>query len=141
MKIDRNAVQSNGDFPLLQPGEYRFEVVDAVKAVSASGNDMYQLRLKVFQDNGPAVTVFDNLIEKENCLFRFVQFFDSLGMDTDDTDATKNAIGEVGRARIKIEQGTNGYADRNRVDRYLPAPKTEKPPVSVLPTSSDDLPF
>ena len=140
MKLNREkAMQNSGEFPLLQPGVYRYEVVDAVHATSAAGNDMYQLRLKVFQDNGPAVTVWDNLVEKESCELRFIQFFDSLGMDVKDTDETKNAIGEQGTVRIKIEKGQNGYADRNRVDKYLP--KEKVPATPALPASSDDLPF
>ena len=155
MQLNRDTMTNDREFPLLPAGTYRFEVVNVVRAMSAAGNDMYQLRIKCTNDAGNSGNVFDNLVETEKCGWKFIQFFDSIGMDTDDTESVMNTIGEVGKVQIKVEQRP-GYNDRNVVDRYLPAQKPEvpakpipavkrkkpsAPKAEALPESSDDLPF
>ena len=157
MKLNRDSMTNERDFPLLPAGVYRFEVANVVRAQSAAGNDMYQLRIRCTDDNGHTGNVFDNLVETEKCGWKFIQFFDSIGMDTDDTERVLDTVGEVGKVQIKVEQRP-GYSDRNTVDRYLPAPKVDvpakplpaakparkKPSVTraeALPETDDGLPF
>ena len=153
MKLNRESMTNERDFPLLPAGVYRFEVANVVRAQSAAGNDMYQLRIRCTDDNGHTGNVFDNLVETEKCGWKFIQFFDSIGFDTDDTERVMDTIGEIGKVKIKVEQRP-GYSDRNTVDRYLPAPKVDVPaeplpvgkparkkPSAALPSGNDDLPF
>ena len=152
MKINRDEVQKN-DYPVLPAGTYRFEVDNVVRAVASSGNDMYQVRLKCFKEDGGTANVFDNLVETEKALWKFVQYFDCFGFDTDDTEAVLDTIGEIGNVVIDVEKRT-GYSDRNVVKRYLAKPKAPEPakaapkgkkkpaPAPVVqPENSDDLPF
>lgn len=142
MKLDRSTMGNTGEYPILKPGTYRFEVMDVTAATSSNGNDMYQLRLKCFQDNGPAVTVWDNLVETERAGWRFIQFFDSIGMDANDTERVKDAISEVGRVRVKVEKDNKGR-DRNVVDAYIAAPTTEetaKPSAAAAPAPKKKAP-
>ena len=135
MKLDKTAT-SQGDFPVLQPGTYDFEVEDAKLVKSSKGDDMWKIKLRFEQDNGPDVTVFENIVVKESMMWKFNAFFASVGMDADDTDKIKDAIGEVGKAKVVIEKGTNGYQDRNVVKSYI---SKEKKAEST--SSGDDLPF
>lgn len=139
MKLDKT-VQSQGDFPVLQPGEYDFEVENAKLVKSSKGDDMWKIQLRFEQDNGPDVTVFENVVVKDTMMWKFNSFFSSIGMDADDTDMVKDAIGETGRARVVIEQGTNGYQDRNTVKAYIPKEKPKAKEKAAAP-ESDDLPF
>ena len=135
MKLDKTTT-SQGDFPVLQPGTYDFEVEDAKLVKSSKGDDMWKIKLRFEQDNGPDVTVFENIVVKESMMWKFNAFFASVGMDADDTDKIKDAIGEVGKAKVVIEKGTNGYQDRNVVKSYI---SKEKKAEST--SSGDDLPF
>ena len=127
MKLDKT-VQSQGDFPVLQPGEYDFEVENAQLVKSSKGDEMWKIQLRFEQDNGPDVTVFENIVVRDSMQWKFNSFFSSVGMDADDTDMIKDSIGETGRARVVIEKGTNGYQDRNTVKAYSPKekPKAKK---------------
>jgi len=135
MKLDKT-ITSQGDFPVLQPGTYDFEVEDAKLVKSSKGDDMWKIKLRFEQDNGPDVTVFENIVVKESMMWKFNAFFASVGMDADDTDKIKDAIGEVGKAKVVIEKGTNGYQDRNVVKSYLSKEKKAE-----NTSSGDDLPF
>ena len=139
MKLDKT-VQSQGDFPVLQPGEYDFEVENAKLVKSSKGDDMWKIQLRFEQDNGPDVTVFENVVVKDTMMWKFNSFFSSIGMDADDTDMVKDAIGETGRARVVIEKGTNGYQDRNAIKSYIPKEKPQAKKKAAKP-EEEDLPF
>ena len=67
---------------------------------------------------------------------KFVNFFNCIGITFEDTEDMKKAIGEVGKAKVKIDKGRDGYSDKNKVSYWIPK-KTE----SAGSDSSDDLPF
>ena len=147
MKLDRTATnESTNDFPVLEPGEYVFQVTDAVHTTSQSGNWMWKLQLRFEQDNGPDVTVFDYLVENDRNEWKFNTYLDSIGSKLEDTAKLADTIGEIGKASVEIEKGTNGYSDRNKVKRYLPKekPKKEEKPAKAKKAKApetEDLPF
>lgn len=141
MKLDRTATnENNNDFPVLEPGEYTFQVQDAIHTTSQSGNWMWKLQLRFEQADGPDVTVFDYLVENDRNVWKFNAFLDSIGSKLTDTSKLGDTIGEIGRASVEVEKGTNGYADRNRVKRYI---KKEEPEKVKKPKAEpvEDLPF
>ena len=135
MKLDRTATNEN-EYPVLKPGTYAFEVKNAEHTTSSTGNWMWKLTLQFEQENGPDVTVFDYLVENDKNMWKFNSFLDCLGSNLEDTNKLADCIGEVGKASVEIEEGKNGYSDRNRVKRYLPKEEEKKPA-----KPSDDLPF
>lgn len=146
MKLDRTATENNNDFPVLEPGEYVFQVMDAVHTTSQSGNWMWKLQLRFEQADGPDVTVFDYLVENDRNGWKFNTYLDSIGSKLEDTAKLADTIGEIGKATVEVEKGTNGYADRNRVKRYLPKeePKKEPKPAKAKKAKApetEDLPF
>ena len=139
MKLDRTATNEN-EYPVLKPGTYAFEVKNAEHTTSSTGNWMWKLTLQFEQENGPDVTVFDYLVENDKNMWKFNSFLDCLGSNLEDTNKLADCIGEVGKASVEIEEGKNGYSDRNRVKRYLPK-EEEKKPAKAQAKPSDDLPF
>ena len=133
MKLNKNVnTEQRDEFPVLQPGEYDFEVENATHKKSASsGNDMWEVELKFEQKDGPDVKIWEYFLEvaEDWANDKFVNFFNCIGISFDDTDDMKKAIGEVGKAKVKIEKGKNGYSDRNKVTYWIPK------------KSGDDLPF
>lgn len=144
MKLDRTATnESNNDFPVLEPGDYVFKVMDAVHTTSQSGNWMWKLQLRFEQTDGPDVTVFDYLVENDKNMWKFNTYLDSIGSKLEDTSKLADTIGEIGKATVEVEKGTNGYADRNRVKRYLAKEEPKKPAKAkkTKAPETEDLPF
>lgn len=141
MKLDRTATNDNTkDFPVLEPGDYVFQVQNAEHTTSSTGNWMWKLQLRFEQANGNDVTVFDYLVENDRNMWKFNAYLDSIGSKLTDTSKLGDTIGEIGRASVEVEKGTNGYSDRNRVKRYIKKEeekKAKKPKAEPV----EDLPF
>jgi len=141
MKLDRTATnETTKDFPLLEPGEYLFQVQNAEHTTSSTGNWMWKLQLRFEQENGNDVTVFDYLVENDRNMWKFNAYLDSIGSKLTDTSKLGDTIGEIGRASVEVEKGTNGYADRNRVKRYIKK-EEEKKAKKPKAEPAEDLPF
>lgn len=141
MKLDRTATNENtNDFPLLEPGEYVFQVQNADHTTSSTGNWMWKLQLRFEQENGNDVTVFDYLVENDRNMWKFNAYLDSIGSKLTDTSKLGDTIGEIGRASVEVEKGTNGYSDRNRVKRYIKK-EEEKKAKKPKADPAEDLPF
>lgn len=144
MKLDRNATnETTKEFPVLEPGDYTFQVMDAVHTTSQSGNWMWKLQLRFEQADGPDVTVFDYLVENDRNMWKFNTYLDSIGSKLEDTAKLGDTIGEIGKATVEVEKGTNGYSDRNRVKRYLAKGEPKKPAKAkkAKAPETEDLPF
>lgn len=144
MRFDPNAVNDN-DFPVLPEGEYQFEVENTTYQTNKAGKN-YQWKVQFRIENGnQSVKVWDYFPEMESMMWKFNQFFKSLGYDgIDDTDKMKEVIGDIGFCKLKIEPAQNGYSEKNKIDRYLASPTptpTPAPAPKVIDISSDDLPF
>ena len=144
MKLDRTATQERtNDFPVLKPGDYVFQVQNATHCLSSSGNMMWKLQLRFEQEDGPDVTVFDYLVEKETDYWtkKFNAYLDSLGSGITDTGKLDATIGEIGKATVEIEKGKDGYSDRNRVKWYLKKEEPKPKKATKKEPETDDLPF
>ena len=139
MKLDRTAEQKqNNDYPVLEPGDYVFQVTDAAHTTSQSGNWMWKLTLRFEQPNGPDVNVFEYLVENDKNAWKFNAYLDSIGSKLEDTSRLADTVGEIGKATVEVEKGRDGYADRNRVKRFL---KKEEPKKKKAKDPNEDLPF
>ena len=120
LNFDATAVpESTGGFELLQPGEYRAEIVAAETKVSKKGHTYMELQVKV-EGSG---SVWDNLnlwnpnpsaVEVAND--RLKQIARALNMthvaDSDDILLKPLMV------KVNIEAGTNGYSDKNIIVSY-----------------------
>jgi len=143
LNFDATAVpESTGGYELLQPGEYRAEIVAADVEVSKAGHNYLKLQVKV-EEGG---SVWDNLnlwnpnpkaVEVAND--RMKQIARSLNMphvaDSDDILLKPLMV------KVDIEAGTNGYSDKNIVVGYsaigaVAAPAVEQAAQAPVPPSA-----
>tara|TARA_R100000700_G_scaffold20517_1_gene27257 strand:- start:1489 stop:1986 length:498 start_codon:yes stop_codon:yes gene_type:complete len=120
LNFDATAVpESTSGYELLQPGEYRAEIVAADVEVSKKGHNYLKLQVKV-ENSG---FVWDNLnlwnpnpsaVEVAND--RLKQIARALNMthvaDSDDILLKPLMV------KVNIEAGTNGYSDKNIIVGY-----------------------
>lgn len=135
---------------LITPGIYSFEVIEATNKLSKAGNEMIQLKLKVWDDNGRERIIFDYLLE--SMAYKLKHFCETTGLlgkyemgVIDETDC----LGKSGLVDIIIQKGskkTDGslYPDRNSVKDYLIKEGFTKPKLTLAANNDivdDDIPF
>lgn len=115
-----NAVQRT--FTVLPAGDYRFRVLDATEKRSKNGNDMIELKLDVFADNGPQGVVYDNIVFTATAQWKCDQFLKACGMllaEGEVVNIVANEwIGFEGRVKLRVGKTDKGN-DRNEVVAYL----------------------
>jgi len=138
---------------LLPEGVYDFEVFDAVDKVSKSGNDMIELHLKVFTDDGSTRQMRDWILE--SFAHKLRHFCEACGL-TKQYEAgaltANDCIGMAGKVRV-VQQTREGYDPQNSVKDYIvpeagsvptrstaPAPKPAAAPAHTV-HGEDDIPF
>lgn len=111
---------------LLEPGEYDFEVIHAVEKVSKSGNDMIEVKLKVFTDTGGSRVINDYLLDA--LAWKVKHFCEAVGLLDAYNEGTLTAAdcaGRSGRVEVKIQTDKTGaYPARNEVQDYVVAGTT-----------------
>ena len=134
MKFDRNSLSGNdGEKVILPPGEYEFKVIKATyKKSKSSGKPMWEVSFAFPGfENAYATDYF-----MEDSPKKFVQFYDCIGLNSDDTDDMneKNTFGATGKCRVYTRHDDQ-YGDSNRIGKYIKAEGFE------ATVTSEDLPF
>ena len=151
MKFQSRSEQEITEMNLIQPGIYAFEVIDAVDAMSHSGNEMIKLELKVWDDKGRERKVYDYLLEA--LAFKLRHFAVNCGL------IEKYEKGELsaqdckyksGKLELIVQKGKENkieggmYPDRNSVKDYV----GDEVPLSAVTSKQDskvdpdeDVPF
>ncbi len=128
---------------LLQDGNYDFEVVDTSDKPSKKGNDMYTLKLHVFDTQGSARIVYDYIALGNNFGERklrhaadacnLIEIYNSGNLKPSDF------LNKAGKVQIKIQEGSADYPlPKNAVVDYLPRTVKESVATGALPTAVDD---
>lgn len=78
MKYQPKTEEEVNNFSLCPEGVFPFEVVHAEEKLSQKGNEMIQLKLKVFDDEGNQHIVYDFLMEA--VAFKLKHFCDAVGL-------------------------------------------------------------
>jgi len=133
MRFDPKSEEDINSYGLLQDGIYDFEVVEARDRVSRSGNDMIELKLKLWDKSGGVKIIFDYLLEA--MAYKLRHFCSVTGLIQKYEEGSLQAmdcIGRCGRAEIIIQPGagkqTGGYyPDKNSVKDYITNDKYAKP--------------
>lgn len=132
-------------FTVLPEGTYQFEIENVEYTRSRMNKPMYKVRLRVEGDTD--VTVFDNMLEDEKMVWKFVQFFKSIDMYEDDMDLNpsvmNSTVGSIGKVELTVEKNAD-FGDRNRVKKYLPVVKEQPKKARKKPSTAiteEDLPF
>lgn len=116
--------QEGGTAALLDPGDYRFRVVNATeKTARESGNPMIEIEARVLNPDGSeGRKIYDNLVFTEKALWKIDQFMAAIGAHpgegkTINIDA-EDLIGREFRATVGIEKDRKDR-DRNVIESYL----------------------
>lgn len=134
---------------LLEPGVYDFTIVEAKETVSGSGNDMFALKLNVFDKEGKTVSLLDWVLPSFPKKFKHLH--DALGLleiyakkDTKPDDL----VGKSGKLMLKIGEP---YTDKNGMERvnnsvedYVKRDSTEAYKAAIAPKEDldgDAIPF
>jgi len=143
-------------FELLDAGVYNFEVLTADYKMSATGNPMIALKLRVWGNDGKEHLVYDYLVATSKMMWKTKHFCDSVGLDKIYASSNFNESlcpGKSGKALISLKTGNKkpdgtSYPDKNAVDDYVMTDKGsvkyvsgEQPNFDRPLTKDDDLPF
>ena len=120
--LDLTNVSDDG-YTLLTPGPARFTVTNGVRKRASSGSWMFQLTLRVTDQNGATSEIRDNLVLSDKALWKIKSFFGSLGMPTDTIAPTAwdACLGKSGGCTVELETWTGDDGKErqsNRVARY-----------------------
>ena len=136
---------------LIKAGTYPFQVAEAKDKISKSGNEMIQLNLEVFDNEGKSYRMFDYLLEA--MAVKLFAFCTSTGMEQKyhaGTLSSHDCIGKSGYVDIEIQKGKENpqggtYPDKNNVKKYILKPAGAIPSVYQKDDKKeefdDDVPF
>ena len=114
-------------FTVLKPGKYDFEVIEATEKVSSAGNQMIELKLKVFDGQGGTQRLMDWLVLKETVYFKIVEFCKAVNQGELLDGGQLNAVQCLHRTGVckvgvetEVDDMTKQQRTRNRVEGYVP---------------------
>ena len=153
MRFEPKSEKDIAEGGLLPLGNYDFEVQEAEEKVSKTGNDMIELKMRVYDNEGQGRTIFDYLVSTDGGAYKIRHFAYAVGLgesyERGELQAS-NLHGCTGKAKVFIKKDKSGqYPDRNAIADYLPpangstAPNNTavpRPPYKAAELD-DDIPF
>jgi hypothetical protein len=105
--------------PLLMPGEYDAEVYQAEEKVSQKGNEMIEIRLKVYHDGGTPILLRDWLLDSvPEKLKRFCEAAGLIDLYEAGELTAEGCCGASVRVKLKIKNDPQ-YGDQNSIGGYV----------------------
>ena len=110
---------------LIPEGIYNFEVLEAVEKLSKSNNEMIELKLGIWDDNGNMRVIFDYLLDAmEHKLRHFCVITKNMERYDSKNLLPEHCIGNSGKVHLIIQKGKDKpdgtkYPDRNSVQDYV----------------------
>jgi hypothetical protein len=102
--------------PILKPGEYPFEIVNAEEARSKNGNDMIELTLRIGESK-----VYDNLVFTDRAFWKIDQFLRSIAQHPGEGKSfdvlADDLVGHKGMCKVGMGKTAKGN-ERNEIDAY-----------------------
>jgi hypothetical protein len=132
-------------FICLPSGEYEIEINEVVQKVSKAGNDMLELTITAYAEDGSKVRLFDYIVNGKG-LWKLKALCKATGIDFDGTLEEQLLVGKRMKAKIDLRKATEQYPEKNQIAEYLystVAPKQEEPKRVRMPSvpPEDDIPF
>jgi len=112
--------ESNRNSDIWPRGNYDFEVMAVEEKVSKSGNEMIELRLKVYDATGNSQTIWDYLLD--NIAYKIAHACEAMGLSDQYAVGELHAedfIGKTGTLVLYIKKAQNGYPEKNAVADYV----------------------
>lgn len=141
MKFNPKTEREIAEEGLYPEGIYSFEIANAENKVSKSGNDMIQLKIKVYDNDGNFRFVDDYLLESMAYKLRHAAVVCGLGdkYESGSLDAF-DFVGKTGSLKLTVQKDKKGeYPDKNVVKDYV-IPKDESETVSKT-LQDDEIPW
>lgn len=130
---------------LLPAGVYGFEVYEATDKTSKTGNDMIELKLRLFDDEGNSRgMVTDYLLEKLAYKLRHAAVACDLESNYENGDlAAIDFSGKIGEVKIRVQEDKTGqYPAKNVVADYVVKKDVANDgPPAGHPAADPDVPF
>lgn len=137
MRTDPKTEEQINESKLIPPGFYDFLVEDAKAKYSKSGNEMIELRLKIFMPNGSERIIFDYLLAAMDFKLRhFSECTDNLAHYEADDLLPEHCMYKSGKLEIIIQKGKDNFGDRSSVKDYV-ADKIANAPALAAPVKND----
>lgn len=132
---------------LLIPGIYHFRVANAKDRTSKKGNEMIELNLEVFDNEGNSRMMFDYLLEA--IPQKLYAFCHSTGMENfyhNGGLTAKDCIDKSAYVELSIEKGADNpqggqYPDKNVVKKYMTKPVSGSAPTDYAAKADGAVPF
>ena len=117
--IESNNASDNTPFP---EGDYTLAAALYEEQTSKAGNEMIKIEFNVVGPTHAGRKVWDYFVLNQQVgLSRLKSFVGSTGQDASqvlNTDMLRSAMGKHFTASIKIEPGSGGYSDSNKIASY-----------------------
>lgn len=123
-----------GDFEEMPPGDYSFKVDVVEEKKFRSGNKGVGLKLLAFIGDRDVV-IFDNLVAKENCIWKWQQLAKALGLPVSGKIDPMSFEGRIGMAAF-VRPSDSKYL---QVDKYHPL--SDPPAPAITAPTTGDVPF
>ena len=122
----------------LPKGEYEVRIDDVVQKQSKAGNDMLELSLTAFTDEGQKVRMFDYIVNPSG-LWKLKTICNNVVIAFDGTLEEQLLVGKTLKAKVELRPASEKYPERNQVSAYIETP-VEKSGTVPQPVD-DDIPF
>lgn len=122
----------------LPKGEYEVRIDDVVQKQSKAGNDMLELSLTAFTDEGQKVRMFDYIVNPSG-LWKLKTICNNVGIAFDGTLEEQLLVGKTLKAKVELRPASEKYPERNQVSAYIETPVEKSGTVSQ--PVDDDIPF
>lgn len=147
MKVTPISEADAAEAGLRKRGIYDFEVTDAEEKESSKGNDMIELKVKLFDAEGRSFWLYDYLVASEGMAYKVRHFAAATDMlpqyEKGDLKAI-DCVGKTGRCQLGVEPAKNNYPAKNKITDYVPNVQGRLAPLiaSKAPEEMDDeIPF
>ena len=139
MEFNPSDGSQRASFELLPEGTYEAEVIEAEERTSQKGNDMIALTLQVAHPDGYEARVWDYLVSVPAAVFKIRMFCEAAGLDKQYQSGrltAKECIGKKVSARIGIEEGRDGFGDRNTIFEYMTGGSAKPAGIATMPETA-----
>jgi hypothetical protein len=146
MKVQPKTEKQIAEESLMKEGVYSFEIMDALDKKSKAGNEMIELKVRLFDEDGNSRGFITDYLT-ESVAYKLRHAAVACGLE----DAYNNGeliavdfINKMGDAKVRIRKDKNGtYPDQNVIADYIvkkDADHSDGPPPGH-PAADPDVPF
>ena len=129
------------NFICLPNGDYEIEIVNVEQKVSKAGNDMLELTINAYDEEGKKVQIFDYIVNPSG-LWKLKKICDASSIEFTGEIEEQNLVGISMMAKVTVRKATDKYPERNQIADYLTGiAKTESATITKQQVEDVEVPF